>query len=165
MKIIGIDPGLRGGIATLADNGVCAWRMPLDADKRIDVKDIYKYVETCKPNVCYIEEAHSWGTDSKQAVFTNGRGYGQIEAVFKALSIELVYVRSKDWQKAILGHTTSDKKEAMDHCGKRFPYVGLVPDRCRVPHDGISDALCIAEYGWLHYYGSPWGGLNGEAGY
>jgi hypothetical protein len=33
------------------------------------------------------------------------------------------------------------------YCRRAFPDVPLVMPRCRNPHDGIADSLCILQYG------------------
>ena len=49
-------------------------------------------------------------------------------------------------QRVLLG-LTHDKAGAVQFCTARWPQTDLVLPRCRVPHDGIADALCLAEYG------------------
>ena len=41
------------------------------------------------------------------------------------------------------------KTAAVDYCRRVYPSVQLIPERCRVPHTGIADAVCIATYGRL----------------
>lgn len=46
--------------------------------------------------------------------------------------------------KSILSHDT--KAASIAYARERFPGVELVPPRCKNPHDGLADALCIAAW-------------------
>jgi crossover junction endodeoxyribonuclease RuvC len=43
------------------------------------------------------------------------------------------------------------KDAAIGWCRRAYPSVSLIPEGCRVPHDGIADSLCIAEYARLKF--------------
>ena len=54
------------------------------------------------------------------------------------------------WKKVVLAHLPwkGNKKASIDFCQQTYPNVSLLKtSRCRVPHDGLSDALCLAHYG------------------
>lgn len=46
--------------------------------------------------------------------------------------------------KAVLSHDT--KAASIAYAREHFPGVELVPPRCKNPHDGLADALCIAAW-------------------
>ena len=47
---------------------------------------------------------------------------------------------------------TSDKNTSIDLCKRLFPDINLLATpRSRKPHDGMAEALLIAEYGRRHY--------------
>lgn len=46
--------------------------------------------------------------------------------------------------KSVLSHDT--KAAAIAYAREHFPDVELVPPRCKNPHDGLADALCIAAW-------------------
>ena len=55
---------------------------------------------------------------------------------------------SMAWKKTVLAGTAKDKDAAIEYCRRAFPQVSLLPGpRCRKPHDGMADALCLLEYG------------------
>jgi hypothetical protein len=46
----------------------------------------------------------------------------------------------------VLAGTTKDKDAAIAYCRRAFPDVALVLPRCRVPHDGIADAVWVKKF-------------------
>ena len=82
------------------------------------------------------------------SAFEFGRSYEGWFGVFGAYGIPLRIVTSQAWKRVILAGTAKDKDAAIAHCRRAWPNVSLLAtDRSRVAHDGIADALCIAEYG------------------
>lgn len=56
-------------------------------------------------------------------------------------------VTPQTWKKLVLAGTQHGKGDAIAHVKNRFPHVNLLPTpRCRKPHDGMADAICMAEY-------------------
>ena len=53
--------------------------------------------------------------------------------------------------KKVLKYTGNDTKaESILFCKRKFPNVDLTPtERSKKPHDGLSDALCMAYYSFL----------------
>jgi hypothetical protein len=74
--------------------------------------------------------------------------FGIVDAkeICTAVFGELVLVRPQMWKKALFGNHKSSKEEAIKFVEKLYPNCKLIPERCRVPHDGMADAICIAEY-------------------
>lgn len=70
-------------------------------------------------------------------------------------------IQGKARQKVTAGMTLEEAKQyekdygskglALREAKKRFPGVRLIPDGRKVPHDGIVDALLLAEYGRILY--------------
>ena len=72
---------------------------------------------------------------------------GDLLGILEALGIPYRLVTPQAWKKTVLAGTTKDKSAAVQFCRRAFPGVSLTPGRKRVPHDGMADALCLAEYG------------------
>ena len=82
------------------------------------------------------------------SMFGFGRGLGLREGILAALAIPHVAVTPQAWKRSILAGTARDKPAAIAFAQGFFPDVSLLPTpRCRVPHDGLADAPCLAEYG------------------
>lgn len=161
--MIGIDPGLSGGVTLLNLDGrhVDSRRLPTRAARKGRTPDMAELAALLRElqrsydiRLVAVEEAqvmHAPGQGRKTqgvvSAFTSGRGFGKIEGCLEALGIPYELVPPKKWQQAVLGKVTSDKRVGIDYVKRRFPGVDLRPGRCARDQDWISDSTCIAEYG------------------
>ncbi len=148
MTIIGIDPGLSGGIAvydgTTGDYAVTP--LPI-AGGELDLHAITLTIaDYMNPVVC-IEKVGAMPKQGVVSTFKFGKGYGALLGICAALGVRVELVTPQAWKKVVLAGTTKDKGAAIAYVRRAFPQINLIPDRCRVPHDGMADAICIAEYG------------------
>jgi hypothetical protein len=63
------------------------------------------------------------------------------------LYIPFEQVTSQRWKRKLFGYTTPDKKKSIEFAkslenGSKY----LIPERRRTEHDGVADAICLAEY-------------------
>jgi crossover junction endodeoxyribonuclease RuvC len=154
---IGIDPGLGGGIAALAADGavVGTWPMPVAGGDihAAGVADLLRSLRTLDPQqdigrVC-LEKVSAMPKQGVASTFRFGSCWGMLRGVCAALALPVVLVPPTVWKKRILLGLSHDKAGAVQFCTSRWPTADLVLPRCRVAHDGIADALCLAEYGRL----------------
>lgn len=82
--------------------------------------------------------------DKPSTSFSLGFGYGAILQAFLSNEVSVEPVEPGFWQKALKVGKTADDGKAW--CLRRFPGVNLVPTGCRTEHDGVIDALMIAEH-------------------
>jgi crossover junction endodeoxyribonuclease RuvC len=81
-------------------------------------------------------------------VFSFGCSYGTVLGVLGALQVPTEQATPQRWKGTILSGTLRDKAAAVAFCRSRWPGTSLLASpRCRKPHDGIADALALAEYG------------------
>jgi crossover junction endodeoxyribonuclease RuvC len=146
MNIISFDPGLKGAIAIHCHGTTTAHPMPL-AGKGLDLASIATMVKSASPDIAVIEKVGSMPGQGVASTFTFGCGYGQLQGLLAGLGIPFELVTPQCWKKAILAGTTKDKNAAIAYCRRAFPDVPLVMPRCRNPHDGIADALCLLQHG------------------
>lgn len=152
MIYIGIDPGKNGGIAimkTLVNKiervGVKCYS---DEDLLSTLKDVGTYIH----KVCYLEHVHAMPKQGVSSTFNFGMNFGFIQGVLKAYDIPYELVTPQKWKKEF--SCTSDKNTSIEVCKRLFPNVNLkATDRCKKDHDGMAEALLIAEYGRRHYNG------------
>lgn len=85
------------------------------------------------------------------ALFSLGQSYGAILGVGAALGLRVELVAPQTWKSSVLKGTKKDKDAAIAYCRIAFPDVSLVLPRCRKPHDGMADAVYLAEYGFRAY--------------
>jgi hypothetical protein len=160
--IIGIDPGVNGGIAWITDGKPCVEKMPDTLqdlwDLLCDIKQgqglspglrLSVAVEGCK---AYIEQVHVAPSFAKSAdgkenthrmgaksAFTFGRGYGNLEMALVAAGIPFERVLPRKWQTALGCLTKGDKNVSKRRAQELYPQL-------KITH-ATADALLIATYG------------------
>lgn len=171
-KIIGIDPGKTGAIVMLDGDTVRKYPIPL-IGKELDMLQLHRIldVEGKQDWHVFIEDVHAIYGSAAGSTFTFGFVCGAIQAMVIALKLKHTLVQPKEWQKVVYqgipvirkpsiivkkGKLKGQRRKGPKDCkamselaAKRlFPTVDLRKnDRCKVSHDGIVDALLIAEYG------------------
>jgi crossover junction endodeoxyribonuclease RuvC len=146
--ILGIDPGLSGGYAMILDGEVVAARpMPVEGGliQIGTIAAILGAVERRK--LVIIEKVHSMPGQGVASMFKFGTGFGQLIGMCQALNVPFQLVTPQAWKAKVLAGTTKDKEAAIAFVRSRYPTVSIVPPGCRVPHDGVADAVCLAHYG------------------
>ncbi|MGJ8524317.1 hypothetical protein LMG33818_000025 [Halomonadaceae bacterium LMG 33818] len=143
--IVGIDPGKSGAIAAIGEKSH-AEKIPLSG-KEIDGALIARLLSELNPDVVILEKVGAMPGQGVTSMFSFGKGFGIVIGVLEALSIPYRIVTPQAWKKCVLAGTSKDKDAAINFVRRAYPDVELVPARCRKPHDGIADAVCLAEYG------------------
>lgn len=147
-RIVGIDPGISGALVCMKDGRPeHLRRLPFEGN-RLDVRELLRWLNALRPEMVCLEEYMAVSMQSLSSTVTGARNHGKVEAVCLALALPVVQVSPFDWHKA-LGFPKDDrpaKAKALELAVALYPAVNLVPDGCRVPHDGIVDALLIAHY-------------------
>lgn len=143
MIYIGVDPGKSGGYAiidTIRDTAnTFAW------DDHCFVNDMRFIYENCEEARCCLEKVGAMPGQGVTSMFTFGTGYGFIQGVLTAFGIPYQLVPPQTWKKAF--SLNSNKQTSIEVCQRLFPHVNLMrTDRCKKPHDGMAEALIMAEY-------------------
>lgn len=158
MKAVGIDPGKRGALVWLDDDGASGTLlMPLRGrgDKEVDGEALARWLLGVEPDLVVLERlgARNLFNQQGKAVrkagneFRLATGYGVVTGAVQAMGLPLLRPPPMLWKPAVLGRRGADKQAAIGFCADEYPGVDLNPGRLRVPHDGIADALCLAVYG------------------
>lgn len=152
--VLGIDPGLKGGLAVLTIGGDVAsvLPMPTDADG-LYLPGIVEFIRAMqgvhRVRLACVELIGARPGQGVCSMFTFGCGYGAVQGILTALDVPYELVRPQTWQKHILGGiVAADTKTAsVAYCTKRFPGLSLkMTPRSRKAHDGVADAVAIGEY-------------------
>ena len=145
--IVGIDPGKAGGIAYIDPaGGATARPMPV-AGKEIDGHELANALRGLVIDTVIVEKAQAMPGQGVTSMFNYGAGFGKILGVLDTLGVAYRLVTPQQWKKVVLAGTPKDKAAAVAFCRRAYPGVSLTPGRKRTPHDGMADALCMAEYG------------------
>lgn len=160
---MGIDPGKSGAIvAIFGDDIIRSWIMPT-IGKEYDVRSLWKIIKDLSNfNIyCVLEDVHALFQVSANSTFDFGYGLGLIEGILTACEIPYSKIAPKKWQSLMFegvplitkpsstGKTqkTDTKKMALIAAQRIFPTYDLkASDRCKKAHEGIVDALLMAQY-------------------
>lgn len=147
--IVGIDPGITGGIACIANGklvGVEA--MPIH-DGRADGAEIDEILTTWEPDTVYVENTQAMPKNGSIASFSLGLNTGVILGVVQANHFALVRPRPIDWKRK-MGLVGKDKNASRGVASELFPEFR---DRFkRVKDDGLAEACLIARYGFFNEF-------------
>lgn len=139
---IGIDPGKSGAMAIMPAVGEVQV-IPFDAVKysvalaqlRGELNDV----------MCCVEKVSAMPGQGVVSMFNFGHNLGVIEGLLRGYGIPYQLVPPQTWKKEF--SLSSDKAKSIEVCQKLFPNVNLLAtERSRKPHDGMAEALLMAEY-------------------
>jgi crossover junction endodeoxyribonuclease RuvC len=150
MRILGIDPGLTGGVA-IYDTDLRAVVDAIDieivgedAKQRVGIIVISNFIHQYKAGAAFIERA---GVMPKQGIasgFKYGRAVGAIEAVVILAGVPLTLVEPQTW-KRFYQLVKADKEASRRHALRLFPYMKEL--LARKKDHGRAEAMLIALYG------------------
>ena len=171
MNFIGIDPGLQGGIAVFKGITARTRIMPIIKGKKtiLDHLTLSQFLSDFDHLKSYaiLEEQHPMpvfriekGKTKKQgatSLFSIGYGFGALKQCLVDFVIPHEVVRAQIWQKefGISGRKGNTKAQALQICQSLFPDLNLLAtERSKKPHEGIVDAVLIAEFARRRYGGT-----------
>ena len=138
---IGIDPGIKGGIAVVSAGHAYAYPMPeTERDTLVIFEEIANYDDV----FALIEKVGSMPGNSPASMFTFGRNYGMLRAFLIANYIPFETVTPTVWQREFglvnskLGKTAK-KNTHKARAQELFPAITSITHK-------TADALLIAEY-------------------
>ncbi len=151
MMIVGVDPGLTGAIAILSNVEFPDARSALTYTT-MQVNDFYKtmsYVQSLGDMHVYIEKAQSFPKGGVAGMFSYGRHFGELLGVLVGLNIPHTLVHPALWTRSmhVGAKAGNPKKRSLEVCRRLFAEANLNVGKSKKPHEGIVDALLIAEWG------------------
>jgi hypothetical protein len=164
---LGIDPGLRGCVATLLDGepgpftdmpvkeaGLRTRRskkpgaMPTQVQVwQIDAKELAMWIRALRSNhqgafvQASLEQVGARPDDGGTSAFQFGEGFGKVKAVLEVLNVPYTLSTPKKWKNG-MGLMGTDKDQARQLALKRFP--SMAGNLRLKKHDGRADALLMA---------------------
>ena len=153
MRILGIDPGITGGLSVVeisdgaAPTLVACIDIPVvggGAKERVDVAAIRNFIEEHKPAHALIERAGAMPKQGVSSTFKYGRACGAIEATVALASVPLTIVEPAVW-KGSFHLRGKDKESARQRALQLFPAAHAAFTR-RKDH-GRAEASLIALFG------------------
>lgn len=150
-RTLGIDPGLSGAMGIVENGRPQVWTPVFRHGPKedIDWRRVQEWLmEQRVHEVDYvaIERVHSMPGQGVASTFRFGQAYGGMRALVEMSGRPWVLVTPQKWKKEMLrGYDTSSKSSSGEYLMDAYDGLDLrASERARKPHDGISDALCIA---------------------
>ena len=153
MRIIGIDPGLSGGIAILEDNKVRGmFDMPVMSDGKKNKRQlnsallsqiIKENIKDSEDPVVVVEQVNAMPGQGVTSMFNFGQTFGAIKGICAALNLPIFLVRPAKWKKHF-ELINSSKDASRTKVIEMYPSVaGKLSKKKDV---NKSDAILIARY-------------------
>ena len=153
MKIIGIDPGLSGGIAILENNKVQQlYNMPVMSEGKKNKKQLNsaQLVNLIKSNIepqeevsVIVEQVNAMPGQGVTSMFNFGQTFGAIKGVCAALGLPIFFVRPSKWKKHF-ELINSSKDASRTKTIEMYP--SLSDDLSKKKDVNKSDAILIARF-------------------
>ena len=153
MKIIGIDPGLSGGIAILENNRVLnMFDMPVMSEGKKNKRQLNsaQLVSLIKENIksgediaVVVEQVNAMPGQGVTSMFNFGQTFGAIKGVCAALEFPIFFVRPSKWKKhfeLINSSKDSSRTKAIEM------YPSLANQLAKKKDVNKSDAILIARF-------------------
>jgi len=149
--VIGIDPGVDGGIAAIGEQGLTLQIMPASATakrREIDETELTAWLGQFDPLMThvFIERVAARPRQGVVAMFSFGTGWGLVRGICAGLRLRYELVRPQEWQRLLL----LGQPEGAEYfvAARLWPGISFrSSNRSRKPHSGLVDAALIAEYG------------------
>ena len=145
MTYIGIDPGKDGALAVLCEGGLASV-VPFYPDAyKADLRGLNG------PAMAVLEHVGAMPGQGVTSMFSFGENFGYLKGLLEAFEIPYELVRPQRWKKEF---GISGKNQSVEVCKRLFPGVSLRrTERCKKDHDGMAEALLMAEFARRHYAG------------
>jgi crossover junction endodeoxyribonuclease RuvC len=145
-RILGIDPGLTGGLALLCGDELTAIPMPVltfNGKGEIDLARVRAALIAMKPTYAWIEQQQAMPRQGVASSFRTGQNYGDLRGFLVGSQIPFSIVRPAVWKKAM--SVPADKAAAIAIATRTFPAFSHL--WAMKKDDGVAEAALIAAYG------------------
>jgi hypothetical protein len=150
---VGIDGGINGGISGIDGEGNIIFMtiMPT-VSSSYDLKELENVFDKLLLRyelLVMLEDIHIIPISGNKTIAKMFDLFGTMKTFLYMKRISYQIVRASTWQKALYkGIQANDTKTAgIMWCLKKYPKEDfLATPRCKKPHDGITDSVCIANY-------------------
>lgn len=149
---LGIDPGLGGALALVSVAGRVEVLVAPKFEKTLDLEKIKFWLWPKRALIQHavIEQVGARPGQGVSSMFKFGRVYGNMEGLLTALEIPYTLISPQRWMKTMHAGVPLEleaKERSAIAASRLFPKANLVRGpRSGKPHDGVVDAVLIAEY-------------------
>lgn len=149
--VVGVDPGLDGGLAVIGAEGLELAVMPsyrIGKRREIDELQLTAWLaeQALQDAIVFIEAVHAMPKQGVRSMFSFGTGWGLVRGICAGLGLPYELVRPQEWQNRMLrGQPKGSEYLVASRLWPRAEW--RASEHSRVPHSGLIDAALIAEYG------------------
>jgi crossover junction endodeoxyribonuclease RuvC len=139
--IMGVDPGVTGGLAFVSATTIEAFDIPVVAGE-VDVDELVRIVKRFVPALAVVEKAGAMPKQGVASTFKYGVAYGALRAALVACGVPTHLIAASKWKKAYL--LDRDKEKARALAIRFWPGCALF---ARKKDHGRAEAALLAKYG------------------
>lgn len=150
--VLGIDPGLSGGLALLSENEQWHAPVPVRDGNVVDIEALLAILREQAIGRAIVERQQDRRGKGEAGVATKWINYGRILAALELANVPYYEVHAALWHEQLgLSGTGDTKAAAVQFCEARGYPVPMTSERKDArPHDGIADAYCLAAWGIVY---------------
>ncbi len=151
--ICGIDPGIKGAVGFLSDDGefVSVLDMPTyettTGRRQIDPAGLTSILMQHRPERCVLERVSSRPGEGAVGAFSFGHSLGVIQGVLGALGFPYELVQPSVWKRKAGIPPGANKAASITTAKQQVPSAAA--SLTLVKHDGRAEALLLARHGLL----------------
>jgi crossover junction endodeoxyribonuclease RuvC len=139
VNFIGIDPGKGGAIAVIRDDKTVVVTATFSEEAYRDI------ISDDEDSFAVVEDVHAMPKQGVTSMFNFGYNKGWIMGLLYANSISVELVSPQKWKKMF--SLNGEKQKSIERAKQLFPCISLLATpRCKKAHDGLAEALLMAEY-------------------
>jgi hypothetical protein len=156
MRIIGIDPGVTGAMATMADGRMAdVSDLPM-LDGTLQVVEFIDYLRYALPDMVVVEDTQPMPKNGSIASFKLGLNTGLIRAAIQATELPLTRVKPVVWKRH-LGLIGTNKDRSLLLARELYPHLNHQLRLAK--HHNRADACLITRW----YAGTQIHAMNGDS--
>lgn len=162
--IVGVDPGLSGAVAVISekDGAIKSFSDFPKIGKRLDLTLLYELLREIKqkdkPRRVFLEKSQAMPNQGSVSMFNYGVTFGHLESCVAALKLPYELVAPRTWTAYMhkgLSKSLTAKERSLQLARSLYPDETFTfTERQKKPHDGVIDALLLAEFGRMKLKGA-----------
>ncbi len=156
MKVLGIDPGLKGGMAFYDGVIMIPMYTPVVSESFVkngkkqernllDLATIRDLIEEHKPDLAILEKVAARSGQGVTSMFRFGQGFGEFRGILTAMRVTFEEPTPQAWKKTFT--LDSEKETSLELARQLFPANAKESFRLK-KQDGVAEAALIAKYGF-----------------
>jgi crossover junction endodeoxyribonuclease RuvC len=154
MRVLGVDPGLDGGLAFVSSpEEVTIYPMPTlqvgrgasKTVREIDLTGLNALLNVEAFDVAYVEAVGASPQMGVSSAFAFGKGFGALLGMLAARRARVEFAQPTVWKRAMGIRTGASKDASRQRAGQVFPLHA--ESFLLVKSDGLAEASLIAAYG------------------